>query len=378
MEIHLDRSGTVHGLRQILEQASQGDHIGGLLILACDENGFVPSEVDELLQRVPIPLFGGVFPAIIHDREQLQVGTIVACLNGDCDVRVVADLSDRSVDFDQVIDGLGMQAEDARTMLVLVDGYSQCISGLIYSLFNVVGLGVNYIGGGAGSINPDALNMEQKPCLMTNQGMVKDSALLVMMDVPSGIGVSHGWTRLTGPFKVTESEGNAIKTLDWKPAFEVYKAVVDEHAGREITTANFFDVAKAYPFGLTRLESETVVRDPFTVNEDGALVVATEIPQESYVDILTGDANSLVNATQAAVARAEESFQGTPAEKTTLFIDCISRALFLGDGFCREIDVVHDPERPLIGVLSLGEIANSGDAFLELFNKTTVVGVLGD
>ncbi len=33
---------------------------------------------------------------------------------------------------------------------------------------------------------------------------------------------------------------------------------------------------------------------------------------------------------------------------------------------------------PLFGVLSLGEIANSGKDYMELHNKTCVVGILGD
>jgi len=44
-----------------------------------------------------------------------------------------------------------------------------------------------------------------------------------------------------------------------------------------------------------------IVRDPIMVKENGALVCVGEVPVESYVDILTGDESSLVNAARKAL-----------------------------------------------------------------------------
>ena len=66
------------------------------------------------------------------------------------------------------------------------------------------------------------------------------------------------------------------------------------------------------------------------------------------------------------------------SDKTILLIDCISRGLFLGEGFIREIEAVRAGNTPLIGALTLGEIANDGKDYMELYNKTCVVGILGD
>lgn len=66
------------------------------------------------------------------------------------------------------------------------------------------------------------------------------------------------------------------------------------------------------------------------------------------------------------------------ANRTELLIDCISRALFLEDEFDREIEAVYQENVPLIGALSMGEIANNGKDYLELYNKTCVVGILAD
>ena len=66
---------------------------------------------------------------------------------------------------------------------------------------------------------------------MTNRGMHEDCALLVELEIPSGVGIAHGWQPVQGSFKVTESDCNVIRTLDWEPAFSVYSKVLEEHAG---------------------------------------------------------------------------------------------------------------------------------------------------
>jgi len=58
-----------------------------------------------------------------------------------------------------------------------------------------------------------------------------------------------------------------------------------------------------------------------------------------------------------------------------LFIDCISRVLFLDDSFPLELQAVHERQLPLIGALTIGEIANSGKDYLDFYNKTAVVGM---
>ena len=67
-----------------------------------------------------------------------------------------------------------------------------------------------------------------------------------------------------------------------------------------------------------------------------------------------------------------------------MIFSCVSRPLFLGKAFAREMEAVQtrvagiDPGIKLEGVLSLGEISSHGEGILELFNKTVVVGLLYD
>ena len=103
-----------------------------------------------------------------------------------------------------------------------------------------------------------------------------------------------------------------------------------------------------------------------------------EVSEEAFVHILTGDTSSLVKAAGKALALGEDAFHEKKVNKTIMFMDCISRVLFLEDNFKSELNAVYDEKIPLIGALTIGEIANSGKDYLEFYNKTSVVGVMGD
>jgi len=371
MIIQVDKTGTVEGLENTINSVAKHQEVKGLFILACDANKFTPDTVDEKLRKVTKPLFGGIFPAIIHEKEKLEKGTIVAGLSAEPNVQIVPNLSDMAVEYDDIIDEKIPESGDTKTMFVLVDGFAKRISELIDSLFNVFGLEFNYIGGGAGS-----LSFVQKPCLFTNAGLLQDSAILAMLDMESGVGVSHGWKTISGPYKVTESDRSIIKTLDWQPAFDVYREIVESHSNKVFSDDNFFDIAKCYPFGISKLGTEKIVRDPYMVGENSSLICVGEVPEGAFVDILNGDLNSLVTAAKRALYLGEETFKSKSSNRTILFMDCISRVLFLQEKFSDEINAIYNENTPLIGALTIGEIANSGRDYLEFYNKTSVVGVL--
>jgi len=376
MIIELDKIGSVDSFRETLARVLAIPQVKSVLVLASDANGFTPNGLDTMLQDCPVPIFGGIFPALIHGREKLDRGTIVVGLPVSADLHIIPRLSDTTVNYEEILDrdipelstaGISGQA----TMFVFVDGLASHIGALVDSLFNLFGLEINYLGGGAGS-----LSFEQKPCLFSNQGLLQDSAVLALTTLKSGIGVSHGWTSIKGPLKVTESAGNVIKTLNWQPAFDVYRQVVEAESGCIFTDTNFFAIAKGYPFGINRLGAEKIVRDPIQKEDDGSLVCVGEVPAGNFVDILVGTTESLVGAARQALHRSQAAIGPAPGARLAIFIDCISRVLFLQEEFCQELDAVHTDDIPLVGALTMGEIANSGQEYLEFYNKTAVVGVV--
>ena len=368
MVMMVDRTGTVDGFVDAIQQVASKPGVEALLVLSCSANNFEPQSVDAALKGVHLPLMGGVFPVLIHGGSRLETGSIVWGIQRAVAMTVVENVSSPELDIDHELERLlpKQPSEDA-LQVVLVDGFSKRISALITALHEQVGL-EDTIGGGAGS-----LDFVQRPCLFTNQGMLQDAAVIATLSTSVGVGVSHGWSKVEGPFRVTEADQNTIISLDWRPAFEVYREVVERHAGQSFTDDNFFDLAKAYPFGIKRLDAEHVVRDPLMLGEADSLVCVGEVPQAEHVDILHGDTQSLLNAARQAREYADLRLSGTV--ELRIFMDCISRVLFLGSKFEQELGAVQD-DAPLLGACTIGEIANHGGDFLEFYNKTAVVAAL--
>lgn len=343
----------------------------GLLLFAADGNAYDSDQLDTLLRAQRLPVAGGLFPQIIYGDHNYERGAIVVAVDHEPVVTVVEGLNDESIDHTTLLGDSAALHADATTMFVFVDGMARRIGALVAALFDSFGLEINYLGGGAGS-----LSLKPTRCIMTNRGLIANAAVLLSIDAPSGIGVRHGWNYLAGPLKVTEAVGNEIISLDWRPAYQVYREIVEQHSSHTLTKDQFFDGAKSYPFGINRLEAEYVVRDPIMVGPNDSLVCVGEVPVDSLVDVLTGDVESLTAAAGLAATEARSAI-GFADPDATVFVDCISRVLFLADRFRRELESVQPEDSTMFGALTLGEIANSGREYLEFYNKTAVVGVIG-
>lgn len=370
MWVGLDRSGALAALPALIGQAAAEADVGTILVLAADGNGWAAGELDPIVRGAGKPVFGGIFPQLLHDGERLERGVVVVGLPGQCSIAVIEDLSSPEADYDVALLDAFPDAPEAGTMFVLVDGFSRRISALIDALFNQFGLSLNYLGGGGGS-----LSLQQKPVVITPAGLRQDVAVLAWLEMTSGIGVAHGWQPVSQAYRVTESEGNVIVSLDWRPAFEVYREIVEPHAGQQFGPDNFFSLAKAYPFGIAKLGGEFVVRDPLMV-EGERLVCVGEVPAGAFVHILHGNRDMLVAAAGDARQAAEQVFPGEAAPRLEFFVDCISRVLFLEQDFGLELAAARLGSLPLVGMLSIGEIANSGRDYLEFYNKTSVVALI--
>ena len=312
------------------------------------------------------------FPQIIASGSNISKGTLVVGMEHAVHCVRVDGLNDPEADLDGAVAEAfsGVDCKD-KTCFTFVDGLSSRIAALVEGLFNNLGLVPHYIGGGAGS-----LSFIAKPCLVTNNGLISGAGVIAVSDVAIGIGVAHGWQPVTTSIKVTEAQGNRIISLNWEPAFEIYKKTIAEHSEQNFDTTPFFDIAKAYPLGIAKLDTEMIVRDPI-MTEGGHIICVGEVPEGSYIYILNGNLKSLVKGAESARDAAWKGMHESGIDKTIFFIDCISRVLFMEDDFYQELNIVSQG-RPMFGALTLGEIANTGNDYLEFYNKTSVVGVLNE
>ena len=332
-----------------------GNKQANYLLLVAEGTEFMHSK----LMTLEAKCYGGIFPEIIYDKEHYKTGIVVVEL----ETKPELVPSIEQVDFEN------SNVENVRSMLVFVDGLSASIDSFLFSLFESIDEDCVLFGGGAGK-----LTLVQEPVIFSPNEILQDAALMVALSQNINVGVNHGWEYLEGPFVATSTQKNILKKIDYENAFNVYKNVVEEDSGFVFTDDNFFEIAKSYPLGIVTMEGEVIVRDPI-VMENGSLVLVGIMPENSVINILKGKQNNLLNAAKQATDSAIQHAQNL---EMIFVIDCISRVLFLGDNFKKEIGSIKNRvgEVPLVGALTLGEIANNSKAYIDFYNKTCVVGAL--
>lgn len=340
------------------------------LILLAEKSAPELNELVRELNTLNISFLGGIFPSLISGKMHHDTGVIIQTLSHAQKPVVIKDLRKPETQLNTISIP---ESGDKLTQLVLVDGIADNISNFLFEMYNNFGNSVHYFGCGAGSIS-----LEPKPCLITNEGVFKDAALICLLDMKSQLGVRHGWENIAGPFVATKTERNIIHEINWEPAFDVYKRLILNHSGIEIKKDHFFDVSKSYPFGIFKEESEFIVRDPIKI-ESHSITCIAEVPENTIMYLLTSDIKSLITA---AGSTFKPNVPIISSPRTNLIFDCISRALFLDKNFKNELAAVYNSFQKFApgiqpeGALSLGEIALNGRGNLEFYNKTLVTGIL--
>ncbi len=361
-----------HGLQELKDAVdvfNRDPNVHLIMILVGAQTEFDAQQFDAFIQKNAKPLIGGIFPYIIFEKNLICDGMLLIPIDSPCRWGIVHPLSVTETVEAQLQKQLPWQSITAGTLFSFVHGMSSGIQNLIDELFNQYGLEINYIGGGCGVLSDLA-----RPCVITPHGVFADAAILLMTDYRSGIGVAHGWQSISGALKVTEADANEIISIDWRPAAEVYRSIVEDHSGMRFTHMPFKEIARAYPFGVAKLAEELVIRDPYEL-KGSRIVCFGDIRQGSYVHIMHGKADFI---SAAAAKASQRALKGLGDSKPALMflMDCMSRALFLGELFAREITHIEIEGLPIVGALTLGEIANNGYEYLEFYNKTSVVGLI--
>ncbi len=358
-------------VKTVQELAPQENETILLLFAEQDSNDF--DALVKALNKINISFMGGLFPGIIYGNKHYKEGCVIKKLPAIIKPDII-DLKDGKVRIPNLMKQI--EAHDTKlTVLTLVDGLTASISPYLKSLFNVYGNSVSFIGGGAGS-----LSLVQQECVFTNKGVFQDAAIFCLLDLSISLGVRHGWQHLHGPIVATKTNGNTIEQLNWQNAFEVYKSVVEADAGVQFNEENFFDIAKGYPFGISKQDNEDIIRDPIAVSKEGHLLCVGEVPENTVLHIMKGESQSLIESAKLAVNDCKD--QLTKNIQHTFVVDCISRILFLEEEFDNELNAITDTlgetsqEAQPMGVLSLGEISSYGNGFIEFYNKTLVIGAM--
>lgn len=360
---HYSEISGIEDIKQLLLPMEKNEQVQSVLLFIADSPEIDTTGLNSLLKEFKKPVVGGIFPEVIYNNQKKQTGFYVVGTKNKMQ-SCLLDLENLNDSLETKLENFASGVDESAQMIwVFMDAFAENKDHAINAIYDEFGPYKNYIGGGAGT-----LQLKSTPCIISNEGINQHCAVIAAMNCDSSVGVAHGWQPITEPVKVTKTEGRTIHSFEWNKAFEYYQNIIEEHSSQKITETNFFDIAKSYPLGLMKFNSEFIVRDP--ISTDGVnLNIIDLVPQNEFVQILNGDKESLFRGAANARKNAERVNAG---DNFFFCIDCISRVLFLGDDFEKELQEI-SIEDEILGILTIGEIANSGNSMLEIYNKTVVV-----
>lgn len=256
-----------------------------------------------------------------------------------------------------------------RSALVLTDALAGYVDEIIHEMMVLTGGTYQLFGGGAA----DDAKFHKTHVFIGTEAHTDAIVVLEMLSKkPIGLGVHHGWQPSGPALRVTEAEGKRLVSLNAAPAVEVF----EEHAQ---VTGQAFDRSDPLPFFLHNVIGiETgdgyKLRVPLTLNDDGSISCAAEVPVGATVHIMVANVASACEAARQASQAALDGLEGGEHAGSLLF-DCAATRLRLGRAFNDELEAVAETlgSENFAGCNTYGQIARSTGQFSGFHNCTAVV-----
>lgn len=148
-------------------------------------------------------------------------------------------------------------------------------------------------------------------------------------------GTMGGWDPFGTERLVTKSEGNVLYTLDDKPALELYKEYLGDHAKNLPSSALLFPL-------LIKADdkSESVIRTILNIDEESnSMIFAGDIPQGAKAQLMYANLERLIDGAEGAAENTLINNKGI-TQGVALLISCIGRRLVLNQRVEEELEAV--------------------------------------
>jgi len=337
-------------------------------LILCGEDASVDYELLIVsLNKEGVRFCGGIFPSVIYNNKSYSDAALVLPV-----VFEIAPISVFGLDDGEIEIAPIERPSRSSSIFILADGLSNWISKFTYQLYREMGSDFQVFGSGCGYGSFDRNN-----CLFNHEGFFKDAAIVVSIKNQIEQSIRHGWKTIAGPYLATKTSANLLEQINWKPAYNIYKSIIEEQEDIELTSANYYNYAKHYPFGIYRSNGEYLIRDPVSLEADNAIRFGAEIPSNAVLYLMKSDVKEMLLAGHEACEEVVNKCK-TPA---FLFVaDCISRTWILDKHFDKELEniagIAKENKIPVYGVFSMGEISSAHGGLLDYHHKTIVISAI--
>ncbi|WP_379953258.1 FIST signal transduction protein [Dokdonia sp. R78006] len=185
-----------------------------------------------------------------------------------------------------------------------------------------------------------------------------------------------GWTPFGPERLITKSDGNILYEIDGKPALDLYKTYLGDKA-KDLPGS-----ALIYPLNVRSKENDqSFVRTILNIDEEkNAMILAGDVPEQSKVQLMMTNMDSIASASETAALRAMEGRNNPP--QLALLISCIGRKLVLDQRIEEEVEEVMSvigDDVVISGMYSYGEIAPFyGERSCKLHNQTMTITLISE
>lgn len=342
-----------------LLQEWQGEFsgMGVLALVAESERETAIPLLQSVCNGMNIPLLGAVFPALLDSSGFHARGCIMLRF----DVMPFAAMYDLSLPAAQGVELMAVELAEqldkahGSTLFMIFDTMVATIASILDDLYLKLADRVHYMGVSAGSET-----FQPIPCLFDNRQVKQDAVLAMLLVNHPGAVVEHCYQAPERMISATSTDGNRIITIDWRPAFDVYREAAEVEYGVKIDRENFYQLGVHFPFGIIRANGEILVRIPVALEDDGSVFCVGEVPSNALLTLLRApEVDSVQTVDKLTVGL--HNLHGTLAGLDLLLFYCAGRRIHLGDRAhdeLRQMSLRSGTDR-IAGALSLGEIGQS-------------------
>ena len=218
-------------------------------------------------------------------------------------------------------------------------------------------------GGGAGN----NFNLEEPTYQYCDDQVVSDGVSYALLSgaAQASWAISHGMVPIGGERKVTRCQGNVIYEIDGKPAIEVLKEYLPEHALVEDRDWRPYAISLALIFEAPSYmkDEEYVVRGvPAVRKADGSITVQTEVQEGTSIWFSSRDKEKISTRFDQMAGQIKEQL-GDQKPKLVFQFECLTRGKMLfreqeKQELLRRFRQSVGPDVPWAGFYTIGEIGS--------------------
>ena len=207
---------------------------------------------------------------------------------------------------------------------------------------------------------------------------------LIASAEPTAVTVDHGHSPISDPLTVTDAEGSVVRELEGRPAFEVWRDAIRDHAadefGVDVDTlepgTELTELLTRYEFGIDQGRAYKIRWPGLTTDTDGPLEFAVDVPEGTVLRVMESPDDAQVEAVRSA-AREARAELGEAEVAGGFVYDCVCRSVILGDAFDTAVDAIRDElAAPFTGFETYGELCMERGQTSGYHNTTAVVLLL--